>query len=100
MDKNGKTQSDLIRDLHIGSSTISSWCTGAKLPRMGKIQLLADYFNIEKSELIEDVSSNDCIVLTDDEADIILTYRNSDTLTKAMVLRTLGIEKNAEQQDA
>lgn len=54
MDLNGKTQTDLMNDLGLSSSTVSSWCTGTKLPRMGKIQMLADYFNINKSDLIED----------------------------------------------
>ncbi len=54
MKKEGKTQADLIKDLGFSSSTISNWCTGLKLPRMGKIQLLADYFGIRKTDLIED----------------------------------------------
>lgn len=53
MKKNDKTQADLIRDFGFSSSTISNWCTGLKMPRMGKIQALADYFGIEKSDLIE-----------------------------------------------
>ena len=54
MNLNKKNQTDLMNDLGLGSSTISSWCTGAKLPRMGKIQMLADYFNIEISDLLEE----------------------------------------------
>lgn len=60
MQKNGKTQTDLMKDLKISSSTLSNWCTGLKLPRMDKVQMLADYFKINKSDLIEDKSeSND-----------------------------------------
>ena len=54
MKEKGKNQADLIKDLGLTSSTISSWCTGVKLPRMNKIQMLADYFHVSKSELIED----------------------------------------------
>ncbi len=54
MKLNNKTQADLINDLGVSSSTISNWCTGLKLPRMGKIQMLADYFHINKSDLIEE----------------------------------------------
>lgn len=56
MDINNKTQMDLMNDLGLSSSTVSNWCTGLKLPRMGKIQMLADYFGINKSDLIEDKS--------------------------------------------
>lgn len=48
-----KTQADLVNDLHLSQSTVSNWCTGTKLPRMPKIQMLADYFGIEKSDLLE-----------------------------------------------
>lgn len=59
MDVNGKTQSNLVTDLKLSQSTVSNWCTGAKLPRMNKIQLLADYFGIEKSDLLEEKPTND-----------------------------------------
>lgn len=54
MELHGKNQMDLMKDLHLSSSTVSNWCTGLKLPRMDKVQLLADYFGINKSDLIED----------------------------------------------
>lgn len=54
MEINHINQIDLMRDLHLSSSTVSNWCTGLKLPRMDKVQLLADYFHINKSDLIEE----------------------------------------------
>lgn len=54
MELKGINQTDLMKDLGLSSSTVSNWCTGLKMPRMGKIQMLADYFGIEKSDLIED----------------------------------------------
>lgn len=56
MQLHGKNQMDLMHDLNLSSSTVSSWCTGQKLPRMGKIQMLADYFGINKSDLIEETN--------------------------------------------
>lgn len=50
---------DLMRDLDLSSATVSSWCNGKKLPRMGKIQMLADYFHIEKSDLLEEKKTLD-----------------------------------------
>ena len=32
----GKTQQDLINDLHYSSSTVSQWCTGKNTPRMDR----------------------------------------------------------------
>ena len=54
-----KYNSDLINDLGLSSSTISNWCTGEKLPRMDKVQILADYFHINKSDLIEEKEQQD-----------------------------------------
>lgn len=56
MQKFGKTQTDMINDLNINKSAISTWCNGTRLPRMDKVQMLADYFKIEKSDLLEEKS--------------------------------------------
>ena len=67
MEINGKNQTDLMNDLGLGSSTVSSWCTGQKLPRMNKIQMLADYFGIEKSDLLEEKRRNNNGIVDDHE---------------------------------
>lgn len=58
MQINGKIQDDLVRDLGQKSSTVSSWCSGQKLPRMDKIALIASYFGIHFSKLIEERTDN------------------------------------------
>lgn len=68
---NKKIQADLINDLGLSSSTISNWCTGLKLPRMDKIQMLADYFNIQLSDLLEDKTSPDLLINSDAGENII-----------------------------
>jgi transcriptional regulator with XRE-family HTH domain len=54
MEISGKKQIDLIGDLGFNRSTVSSWCTGNRVPSMDKIDILAKYFNIKFSDLIED----------------------------------------------
>lgn len=49
-----KTQTDLCNDLHLNSSTVSDWATAKKYPRMDKIQMIADYLGIMKSDLTEE----------------------------------------------
>lgn len=49
-----KTQQDLINDLGFSSSTVSQWCTGKTVPRMDRIQALADYLKIETTDLLRD----------------------------------------------
>lgn len=51
---NGKTQVDIINDLGFNKSAVSTWCNGTRLPRMDKVDALAKYFGIKRSDLIED----------------------------------------------
>lgn len=51
---NGKQPADIVRDLQIPFSTVSNWINGDKYPRMGKVELLANYFGVQKSDLTED----------------------------------------------
>lgn len=59
MNLNGKNQIDLINDLGLNRSAVSTWCNGTRLPRMDKVQLLANYFGINRSDLIEDKPADD-----------------------------------------
>lgn len=43
----GKKQIDLSRDLKIPKSTVSSWCSGKRLPNLNKICYIAKYLNID-----------------------------------------------------
>lgn len=50
----GKTQADVIRELGIAEATVRSWFNGEKYPRIDKLQLLADYFNVPRSRITEE----------------------------------------------
>lgn len=54
MEINGKNQIDIINDLGFNKSAVSTWCNGTRLPRMDKVDALARYFNINRSDLIEE----------------------------------------------
>lgn len=50
----GKSQKELAAIVGVAASTFSEWMKGNKYPRIDKIEILADYFGILKSDLIED----------------------------------------------
>ncbi len=50
----GKTRKEICSELGIAYSTFSEWLSGRKYPRIDKIELLANYFGIMKSNLIEE----------------------------------------------
>lgn len=63
---NKKTQNDVIKDLNISSSVISGWCNGVSFPRIEKLELLADYLNINVVDFfIEENSSKNVQELID-----------------------------------
>ena len=53
LQQNSQNQVDLMRALGVSKSTVSSWCTGEKMPRMDKIEAIAQHFGVHKSVLLE-----------------------------------------------
>jgi transcriptional regulator with XRE-family HTH domain len=51
-DKN-RTQLELAEYLGVTQATISNWCNGIKMPRMDKIDLICEFFNIKRSDLMD-----------------------------------------------
>ncbi len=57
IEKSQKTQREIAAAIEVSPQTFNTWCQGIAIPRMGKVQRLADYFNIGKSDLIDDKST-------------------------------------------
>lgn len=57
MKKYGKDRKQVCQDLGFKYTTFTDWYNGKKYPRIDKIEMLADYFGVLKSDLIEDKSS-------------------------------------------
>lgn len=96
---NNKTQKEVADAINVSPQTFNTWCQGIALPRMGKVQRLADYFSINKSDLIDEKSdlneiySPDFFVsLSSIEKQILIEYRNSDTYTQDLVQRVLKLD--------
>ena len=64
---NNKTQKEVADAIGVSPQTFNTWCQGIALPRMGKVQLLADYFNIGKTDLIDERTEG---ITPKDERDI------------------------------
>jgi transcriptional regulator with XRE-family HTH domain len=54
LSKSGRTQKEVAEVAGVAASTFSDWIKGKKYPRIDKIEILADYFGIMKSDLIEE----------------------------------------------
>lgn len=56
INQSGKQQKEIAKDLGYNSTTFNTWCVGKIIPSTGKIQKIADYFGIGKSDLLDDKS--------------------------------------------
>lgn len=54
MQERNLTQVEVASAINVSPQTFNTWINGKAIPRMGKIQALADYFKIPKSALIEE----------------------------------------------
>lgn len=86
MERKGVDRNTLCADLDLKYTTVRDWLKGITYPRIGKIELLANYFNINKSDLIENKNS------TAQPSDSLLeeitnTARKLNTDNKKIVLR-------------
>ncbi|WP_145232833.1 helix-turn-helix domain-containing protein [Staphylococcus arlettae] len=73
LERKGKTQTDMAKDLNLKESTVSSWVNAVKYPRRDKIELLADYFGVMPSDITEDKST---------QQDTIAAHFDKEDLTK------------------
>ena len=53
IDKSEKTQKEVATAIGVSPQTLNTWLQRIALPRMEKIQLLADYFGISKTDLLD-----------------------------------------------
>lgn len=80
IERSGKSQKDLAEMVGVATSTFNDWVKGKKYPRIDKIEILANYFGILKSDLIEDKSkeknnSTNEMPLTDGEKMMLELFR-------------------------
>lgn len=75
---NNKTRKDLERDLGVSYYTISDWVNGKKYARMDKVEMLANYFGVQKSDLIEERLTEEKGKDNDILSDIIVRLRTDE----------------------
>lgn len=97
MDLNGKTRKDVCEALGFSYYTFSDWVNGKKYPRMDKVEMLANYFGILKSDLIEEETEKPATetgseLSAKDKEIIDRVMRLSDSQKAALEVLLRGIE--------
>ena len=75
MSERNVSRKEISDALGISYFTVTSWVNGKKYPRMDKVELLADYFGILKSDLIEEKLTEEKEKDNDIMSDIIIRMR-------------------------
>ena len=77
-----KSRNEVCKDLGLSYSTFSEWVSGKKYPRIDKIEIMANYFGCEKSDLIEEKTAEQLHMEKKNDilSDIILTLREDSEL--------------------
>lgn len=100
LEDDGKTQADLARYMHVSTGTASEWVNGQKLPRVDKMEEIAEWLGVTIHDMIPSSNGSQIIIsgmmVTDqEEQEVVIGYRNADDLDKALVRRTLGLDRKA-----
>lgn len=92
MNKKGVNATDVCNALGFKHNTFSDWVNAKTYPRIDAIELMANYFEISKAFLVEDIMPVE--IFTKEEQNLMFEYRNADSTTQEMVRRMLAYKGN------
>ena len=81
--KHGLSQRELAGIAGVSDKAVSTWELGKKVPRMGAIQKMADYFGVRKSDIIESVTIEPP---PEDESALLAGFRKLTAESKQAIL--------------
>lgn len=94
IEKHGKEQKEIAEIVGVAPSTFNEWVKAKKYPRMDKVEKLANYFGILKSDLIEEqskVESNRTISITEGEQKLLDLFRKVPESQQQTVLQMISL---------
>lgn len=93
VERSGRTQKELAEIVGVATSTFNDWMKGKKYPRIDKIEMLANYFGILKSDLIEDKEEKENspseVQLTEGEKTMLELFNRIPKDKQAMVIEMI-----------
>lgn len=99
MEKQNKDRNQVCNDLALKYTTFADWYNGNKYPRIDKIELLANYFGIQKSDLIEKHNREDENAKMIEIAKTAL-FSGKDKVTDKMWEEVLAFARYVESREA
>ena len=93
IEKSGKTQKEVALAIGVTPASLNEWIKAKKYPRIDKIEMLAMYFGILKSDLIENKGMNKTLPqvqkLTEGETALLELFRQIPEDAQKMYLEVL-----------
>lgn len=90
----GRDQKELAEIVGVAPSTFNEWLKAKKYPRIDKVEILANYFGILKSDLIEEKehkSSPERVVLSEGEEMLLKLFRQVPKEKQELVLQMIAV---------
>ncbi|HCX3193310.1 TPA: helix-turn-helix transcriptional regulator [Staphylococcus aureus] len=78
LNKKGIDQKQLATDLNISPASVTHWIKGNKYPRIGRIEELAEYFNVPMSRLTQNQGK-------DEQQDTIAAHLDGDFTEEELI---------------
>lgn len=85
IDISGKDRKEIAKTLGVPYSTFTEWANGRKYPRINNIEKLAEYFEVQKSDFIEN-DFKDIQKDNEDLVDLVVKIRKDDDLFRVVKL--------------
>ena len=96
MKQKNKSRREVADAIGVSYYSFTSWVTGKKYPRMDKVEMLAEFFGILKSDLIEEKVTTETSQKIDLATDIIIRMeKDSDFSELVQILYKLDSTKIA-----
>ena len=97
-DTQGMSKTDIAKKLGVTNAAVSYWFNGQKMPRSSMLDSLADALGCSRFDLTlpKDFHRKP---LSDEEWDLMETYRAADEETKKMVIRILKYTKDSSKKE-
>lgn len=90
-EERGLSQAELAQIAGVSDKAVSTWEVGMKLPRLGALTKVAEFFNVTVSELYEDdILYRNPSPLRQDERELLIAYRAAPEEVRAAVMMILS----------
>ncbi len=92
INRSGKRQIEIAEAIGVSQQTFNTWCRGIALPRIGKIELLASFFGIPKSALLDAPAAvaSAPSSLSQDQESLLQKYEELNDLGKEEALKRVS----------